>query len=113
MAQSSLLDANGTKVDNHDSGVGSSSERSEDTTPSEAGDGEFHADGSEGGGKQVGAVKGVVNCRKDGPPSQSSTDPHITVGCVTMSQQVAELYQKDPKTQLAEASVLLGKLLSI
>ncbi|KAK7100210.1 streptococcal hemagglutinin-like [Littorina saxatilis] len=114
-APSSLLDANGTKVDNHDSGVGSSSERSEDTTPSEAGDGEFQASvatvevsatDSSGSKVSVGVSKAVVNCKKEA--SGSGGDPHtITVGYVQMNQHTPDLY-KDSKKLIVDSTPLIG-----
>ena len=116
-APPSLLDANGTKVDNHDSGVGSSSERSEDTTPSEVGDGEFQTSAAatepsatdSNGGKPVAAAvsKAVVNCKKEAP---GSTDPHtITVGFVQVNQHTADLYNKEAKKHIIDASSLIGR----
>ena len=110
---SSLLDANGTKVENHDSGVGSSSERSDDMTPSEVGDSEFHttvsttepsATDSNGSKAAVGVKKAVVNCEK-----VPSSDQHsLTVGYVQANQHSAGLYSKESSKPAAE-SLLLGK----
>lgn len=116
MAPSSLLDANGTKADNHDSGVGSSSERSEDTTPSEAGDGEFQthitSEAADSGRHAVNMPRPVLNCKKEGP-SPGSADPHnITVGYVHMNQQTNELYHKETRHHLTNAPLSGDKVLS-
>ncbi|KAL8622447.1 hypothetical protein ACOMHN_034112 [Nucella lapillus] len=114
-APSSLLDANGTKVENHDSGMGSSSERSDDTTPSEAGDGEFQTNvpttessATDNSCKKsaVAVKKTMVNCKKE--PAGSSDAHTITVGYVQMNQFNTDPYNKESKKNMAEAPLLIG-----
>lgn len=114
-APSSLLDANGTKVENHDSGMGSSSERSDDTTPSEVGDGEFQTNvpttepsATDNSCKKsaVAVKKTMVNCKKE--PAGSSDAHTITVGYVQMNQFSTDPYNKESKKNMAEAPLLIG-----
>lgn len=102
-----LLDGSGTKTYNHDSGLGSASERSDDT-PSEPGDGEYHSSAvtgdagtAEGGGsgKPVASIvgKGAVNCKTETPSSMDANT--ITVGYVHVSEHMANIYSKEMKEQ--------------
>ncbi|KAK7484049.1 hypothetical protein BaRGS_00024661 [Batillaria attramentaria] len=73
-----LLDGSSTKTYNHDSGLGSASERSDDT-PSEPGDGEYHTNATETPGSM-----------------ESNT---ITVGYVHVNEHSAHIYNKEIKEQ--------------
>ncbi|XP_076440766.1 uncharacterized protein LOC143280106 [Babylonia areolata] len=113
-APSSLLDTNGTKVDNHDSGMGSSSERSDDTTPSEVGDGDFHTSvptsessttDNNSSKSAVVVKKTMINCKE----TSGSSDAHtITVGYVQMNQHSTDPYNKETKKHMVDASPLIG-----
>lgn len=74
-----LLEHSGVKIENHDSGVGSSSERSDDT-PSEPGDGEFRAGhaGPESEDGSKASLQKTVNCKLESKANSNSNT--ITVG---------------------------------
>ncbi|XP_005096372.1 serine-rich adhesin for platelets isoform X2 [Aplysia californica] len=77
-----LLEHSGVKSENHDSGIGSSSERSDDT-PSEPGDGEFRSaptgtETDEASGNKAVSSQKVANCKLDSKLDSSANT--ITVG---------------------------------
>ncbi|RUS88557.1 hypothetical protein EGW08_003657 [Elysia chlorotica] len=71
-----LIEHSRVKIENHDSGVGSSSERSDDT-PSEPGDGQSVTDTEENNTKASISQK-LVNCKPE--PPFGTVDSSITVG---------------------------------
>ncbi|GFS01625.1 nuclear receptor coactivator 6 [Elysia marginata] len=80
-AAAALIEHSRVKIENHDSGVGSSSERSDDT-PSEPGDGEFRT-GHPASEAEESTTKGslshkLVDCKTDSPLVTVSSS--ITVG---------------------------------
>ena len=86
-----MLESHCAKVENHDSGVGSSSERSDDTTPSETGDAEFQSSVS----LITDATTRDRNCCKiaasgrdggGGEMSDSRQCDSVTVGCMQVEQ---------------------------
>ena len=117
-APSSLLDPSGTKIENHDSGLGSSSERSDDTTPSEMGDGEFQtsvaavdpstSDSSGGKPAMVTVMNAVLNCKD---LSGSTEPPSYTVGYVQLNQHTTDLSGKEMNKFIAGRSPFCGILL--
>ena len=76
-----LIEHSRVKIENHDSGIGSSSERSDDT-PSEPGDGEFRpghpSTEAEDSNTKVSLSQKLLDCKPD--PSLVSASSSITVG---------------------------------
>ncbi|XP_076462296.1 uncharacterized protein LOC143294734 [Babylonia areolata] len=104
---SSLLDAN-SKVDQHDSGIGSLSERSDDTTPSEVGDGDFQLSMavSESSASLCGSEKKIATVCKETIKKEPCV---VTVGCVQMTARSAHPYSKDViRASTADATLSLS-----